>query len=89
MRYHDISLDFRSSMISGRLGRADDGHRGPRMALRIHANYLYMAPHGAPYGPIWAHIKVVSMCPESHSGTSVAILSPPKPPRYIMIYHDI
>ena len=48
-----------------------------------HANYLYMGPHGAPYGPIWAHIKVVSMCPESHSGASMAISG------YIMIYQDI
>ena len=76
MRYRDIPLDFHSSVISGRLGRAEDGHRCSRMARRTHANNLYMGLHGAPYGPTRVHIKVVSMCPKSHSGASVAILSP-------------
>ena len=38
MRYRDIPLDFHSSVISGRLGRAEDGHRCSRMARRTHAN---------------------------------------------------
>ena len=39
---------------------------------RTHANYLYMNPYGPIWGPMEAHIKVVSMCPGGPNGTQDA-----------------